>query len=282
VTAGQQTIQITGATSGIGRAAALELCRRGADLILVVRNREKGDAVVAELKSARPDAKIDLIVADLSVLSDMRRAAGEVKARHRRLDVLINNAGIVSMQRRTTADGHEATFATNHLGYFVVTNLLLDLLKASAPSRIVNVASDAHRRGKIELDDLEHERRYFGMRVYEDSKLMNVLFTVELARRLEGSGVTANCLHPGVVATGYGTTEGNVLFKWMVKIAHPFMRSPEKGAETTVFLATSPEVARQSGGYYQDCKATRTSRRAQDLDMAKRLWDATAKLTGVG
>src|SRR5581483_7870588 len=193
---------VTGANSGIGRITALELARLGAQVVMVCRDRARGEAALAEIKQATGNNQVELMLCDLSSQADIRRFADEFKATHARLDVLVNNAGVYQRKRATTVDGLEATFAVNHLGYFLLTNLLLDVLKQSAPSRIINVASGAHASGHINFDDLQGERQYKGVRAYCHSKLANILFTLELARRLAGTGITANSLHPGAVATG--------------------------------------------------------------------------------
>jgi NAD(P)-dependent dehydrogenase (short-subunit alcohol dehydrogenase family) len=276
-----RTVLITGATTGIGKATAIELAHRGAELVLVARDPKKAEATLAAIRARTPDARLDVLYADLSSLAEVRKLATEFQARHPRLHVLLNNAGAIVMERRLTVDGFEQTFAVNHLAYFLLTNLLLDRLKASAPARIINVASGAHRSGRIDFDDLQHEKRFSGYGAYCDSKLANILFTRELARRIEGSGVTANCLRPGLVATGFGQGEGTKLFKWAFKLGKPFMLSPEKGAATSIYLASSPEVEGQNGLYWGKCKPARPWPRALDDASAKRLWDVSLKLTGL-
>jgi NAD(P)-dependent dehydrogenase (short-subunit alcohol dehydrogenase family) len=276
-----KTVLLTGASSGIGKASALELARLGATVVMVCRDQTKAEAAVAEIKAAVPDARLEVLYADLSSMAEVRKLADEFRARHDRLDVLLNNAGAILMERVVTTDGLEKTFATNHLSYFVLTNLLLDLLKKSAPSRIVNVASAAHRGAHLDLDDLQHAKRFRGMQAYSDSKLMNILFTRELARRLEGTGVTVNALHPGVVASQFGQGDNTGLFKWAMKVAKLFMISPEQGARTSVWLASAPEVESTSGGYFARCKPAEPTRQAQNMDLAKKLWDASAQLAGI-
>jgi len=276
-----KTVLVTGASSGIGKQTALALARDGAEVVMICRDRTKAEAAVAEIRAAVPDAKLDMLYADLSSLAEVRRVAAEFRAKHARLDVLVNNAGAVIMERIVTADGFEKTFATNHLAYFLLTQELLDLLKASAPSRIVNVSSEAHRRAHLDLDDLNKEKHWAGFQAYCDSKLMNILFTRQLAKRLEGTGVTVNALHPGVVSTGFGQGEATGWFKWGIKLAKPFFISAEKGARTSVWLASSPDVAGQSGGYYDKCKLRETTRQAQNMELAQKLWDVSAKLVGV-
>jgi NAD(P)-dependent dehydrogenase (short-subunit alcohol dehydrogenase family) len=270
-------VVVTGASRGIGRETALALGRMGADLSLVVRDRERGNAVAGEIRALGGGGEVDVFVADLSSLADIRRVAAEFLAKHDRIDVLVNNAGALLMDRQVTKDGYEATFATNHLGYFLLTELLLDAVKKASGSRIVNVASEAHQRGTIDFDDLMSEKSYAGLRAYGASKLANILFTSELARRLEGTGVTANSLHPGVIASGFAlNNKGLVGTLW--RLASPFLMSSENGAKTTVFLATDPSVASVSGKYFSKCKVKTPSREARDEAIAKRLWDVSEKL----
>ena len=272
-----KTVLITGATSGIGRATALGLAKQGAAVVLICRDRGKGDELVNELRAAGA-ADAALIVADLSVQAEVRRAAAEFLASGGPLHVLINNAGVVNLHRTVTADGLETTFAVNHLAYFLLTTLLLDRLRASAPARIVNVSSDAHKFAPIDFDDLQNERRYGVMRVYGQSKLANILFTVELARRLAGSGVTANSLHPGAVATGLGKNNGGWA-RGLITLLKPFFKTPDGGAATSLYLATSPAVDGVSGKYFVRCREKQPSRAAQDLHAAQRLWSASEALT---
>ncbi|MBX5482967.1 MAG: SDR family oxidoreductase [Myxococcaceae bacterium] len=268
---------VTGATSGIGKVTAKELARRGATVVLTTRDRARGEQTAAEIRAAAPKARVELLEGDLSLMREVRRMATELQQRFDRLELLINNAGAIFEDREVTAEGIERTLATNHLSYFLLTQELLPLMKKSAPARIVNVASDAHKRARIDFDDLQRERGYFHFSVYGQSKLANILFTRELARRLEGTNVTANCLHPGVVATGFGMNRPGLL-KLAMAIARPFMISPEKGAETTIYLATAPELEGQSGGYYARKKKIAPSKAAQSDETAKRLWDVTETL----
>src|SRR4028118_1249510 len=236
-----KTVLIAGAASGVGKATAMGLASMGASVVMVGRDRDRGEAAMAEIKENSANASVGLMLADLSSQEQIRRLAHEIKEAYPRLDVLINNAGVIRSERITTADGLETTFAVNHLAYFLLTNLLLDRLKASSPSRIVNVASGEQRNGTIDFDDLQGEKGYKGAKAYSQSKLATVLFTYDLARRLQGSGVTANCLHPGVVGTSLGSGVSGV-FGFMVRAMTPLMKSPEKGAETSIYLASSPEV----------------------------------------
>ena len=277
---GEKVCLITGATSGIGKATAMGLADMGANVVMVGRDRGKGEAVMAEIKEKSANASVDLMLADLSSQEDIRRLAEEFKEAYPRLDVLINNAGVFSSKRITSADGIEMTFAVNHLAYFLLTKLLLDVLKASAPSRIVNVSSGEQRNGTIDFDDLQAEKGYMGPKAYSQSKLATVLFTYELARRLEGTGVSANCLHPGVVGTNLGSGVSGA-FGFMVRALTPLMKSPEKGAETSIYLASSPEVEGLSGRYFVKKAEARSSDVSYDERIARRLWEASAELTNL-
>ncbi len=271
---------ITGATSGIGKATAMGLANMGARVVIVGRDRGKGEAAMAEIKGKSRNASVDLLLADLSSQEEIRRLADEIKDAYPRLDVLINNAGVFRSKRLTTAHGIEMTFAVNHLAYFLLTNLLLDVLRASAPSRIVNVSSGDHSNGTIDFDDLQGEKGYKGTKAYSQSKLANVLFTYELARRLEGTGVTANCLHPGAVRTNFGSGSSG-FFGFMVRALRPLMISPEKGAETSIYLASSPEVEGVSGRYFVKKAEARSSDVSYDERLARRLWEVSAELTNI-
>jgi NAD(P)-dependent dehydrogenase (short-subunit alcohol dehydrogenase family) len=272
---------ITGATSGIGKATAMELVKMGASVVMVGRDRGRGEAALAEIKEKSANASVDLMLADLSSQQEIHRLAGEFKEAYPRLDVLINNAGLFRSKRITTADGLETTFAVNHLAYFLLTKLLLDVLKASAPSRIVNVSSGDHNNGAIDFDDLQGEKGYKGAKAYSQSKLADVLFTYELGRRLEGTGITANCLHPGAgVRTNFGSGVFGV-FGLIVRALRPFMISPEKGAETSIYLASSPEVEGLSGRYFVKKAEARSSDVSYDESRARRLWEVSAELTNL-
>jgi NAD(P)-dependent dehydrogenase (short-subunit alcohol dehydrogenase family) len=273
-------VVITGGTSGIGEVAALRLAAMGARIVLVARDRARGEATLAKLRTANPGAGHTVHYADLSRLSEMRRIAAEVSAAEPRIDVLVNNAGALFNTRRVTEDGLELTFATNHMAYFVVTQGLLAPLAAAAPSRVVVTASGAHARAKLDFDDLQSARSFRGFKAYARSKLANILFTRELARRLAGTAITANCLHPGFVATRFGDHSGGLLGP-AFKLFKLFAISPEKGAETIVYLAASPDVATASGGYYGKCRLETPSPEAQDGAAATRLWSESAKIAGM-
>jgi NAD(P)-dependent dehydrogenase (short-subunit alcohol dehydrogenase family) len=275
-----KTVVITGASSGIGQVAAERLAGMGARIILVAREKGRGEAALARLKALAPGAAHGVHYADLSRLAEMKRVTAAIAAAEPRIDVLINNAGALYNQRRVTEDGLELTFATNHMSYFMMTHGLRERLVASAPARVVNTASDAHRGAKLDFDDLQSARRYSGFRVYGRSKLCNILFTRELARRLAGTGVTTNCLHPGFVATRFGDQSGGPM-AYLVRVAKLFAITPEQGAETITYLASSPAVADASGGYFYKCRLATPTAEAQDDAAAKRLWQETAKLAGV-
>lgn len=271
---------ITGASSGLGRVTAIELARMGANLTLVCRNRARGENVIAEIREKTGNRTLTLMLADLSVQQSIRELAAAFLDRGEPMHLLVNNAGLFNLKRELTADGIETVFAVNHLSYFMLTLLLLDRIRQSAPARIVNVASAAHRHGTIDFDDLGGERRYRPMRIYGQSKLANILFTYELARRLEGSGVTVNCAHPGAVATGLGANNG-ALAKLLMPVIGLFMRSPARGAATQIYLASSPEVEGISGKYFVDCKPAQSSAESYDTTVARRLWEVSASMTGV-
>jgi len=267
---------VTGATSGIGKATAAELVRQGAQVILVGRDRSRGEAAVAELATAGP-LRPRLEIADLSNMADVRALAERLAALDR-IDVLVNNAGLVAGQRRVTADGYEEVFAVNHLAPFLLTTLLLPKLTASAPARVITVTSDAHTSARLDLDNPQPVDGWESWRAYSNSKLANILFTRELARRLEGTGVTANCAHPGVVRTRFGR-EARFPVQIGLMIARPFLLSPARGAATIVYLATSPDVAGKTGGYYVKSQLREPSPAARDDATARRLWQVSEELT---
>ena len=280
-----KTVVVTGGNSGIGFETAAALAGMGARVLVTARNADKGRAAVAAITQRLGGAgSAQLVVFDLGDLASVRRGAAEILEQAQTLDVLVNNAGLVLTERAETVDGYEATFAINHLGPFLLTNLLLDRLRASSPARIVNVASNAHAgaRHGLPFDDLQSTRRYRGMRVYGQSKLANILFTLELARRLAGTGVTANSLHPGTVRTGYGHDgDARGFLAFGIKISSPFFLSPAKGARTSVYLASSPEVEGVSGEYFVKCRPRQPRRWAQDADAATRLWQVSEQLVGL-
>jgi NAD(P)-dependent dehydrogenase (short-subunit alcohol dehydrogenase family) len=274
--AGKRVV-MTGATNGIGLAAAQELAGLGAELTIVARSQER--AAVA-LERIRDSPAPEVAIADLSSQAEVRRLAAELLDRYERIDVLVNNAGAMFRTRRLTVDGIEETWAVNHLAPFLLTNLLLDCMKQHPPARIVTTASDAHQKAHIPFDNLAGEGPWKarGFARYGETKLANILFTAELARRLEGSDVTANCYHPGLVATGFNHNNGRLMNLAMAAIK-PFSRTPEKGAETLVWLADSPDVSGENGGYFVDKRRTLPSPQAQDMEVARRLWDLSRRQT---
>jgi len=274
-----KTALVTGGTSGIGLEASVQLAELGARVVLVGRDAAKTARVVEEVKQRSGSSKVASLLCDFGSQADIRRLAGEIKAQEPRLDILINNAGSVSDRRRVTVDGLEQTFAVNHLGYFLLTQLLVDLLQQSTPARVVNVASIGHRHGDLDFDNLQFERGgYAIMKAYGRSKLANVLFTTELARRLAGKGVTVNCLHPGAVATPIWS-RAPWFAQPVLAVAKLFMVTPEEGGARIVYLATSDDVADKSGGYYEkNALVTPRTPLARDAALAHKLWDVSARL----
>lgn len=276
------TCLVTGATRGIGRVAAVELARQGARVLIVGRDRTRAEAAASEARAAQGPGGggVEALVADLALMSEVRRLADEVRAACPRLDVLVNNAGAIFERREVTPEGFEKTFALNHLAYFLLTYMLRDLLVASAPARVVNVASRAHRAGRLDFDDLQMQKGYTAWKAYAASKLANILFTRELARRLEATGVTANALHPGLVATNFGHDRFG-LISLVLRFARPMMIGEAEGAATTLHLATSPAVAEVTGAYFADCTPTRPEPQALDDVAASRLWEESEWLLGL-
>jgi NAD(P)-dependent dehydrogenase (short-subunit alcohol dehydrogenase family) len=272
-----KTIVATGATSGIGEAAVLALAGMGARVVLIARDEARAKATIQKLEAKAPGLDHRLHLADLSSMAETRKVGAAIAASEPRIDVLINNAGALFSKRRVTPEGLELTFALNHMAYFVLTEALLDKLIASAPARIVSTSSAAHQGMNLDFNDLQSAKSYGGLRVYGRSKLANILFTRELARRLAGAGVTANCLHPGVVATRFGESSGGFA-GLLIPLLRPFFISPEQGGDTIVYLASSPEVEKTTGEYFVKCKITKPSAAARDDAAAKRLWEASEKL----
>jgi len=275
-----KTVLVTGGTGGIGRATALGLATMGAQLAVTGRNRERTEGAAREIR-AIGGGQVDVFVADLSSQSEVRRLAVEVLQTYPRIDVLINNVGGYWNTRHVTADGLEHTFALNHLAPFLLTNLLLDQLKQSAPARVVTVSSNAHATGRIDFDDLQGERSYSGSKAYNQSKLANVLFTYELARRLQPSAVTANALHPGVVSTSFGAEDPRGIQRLIIPFARPFMKSPAQGAATSIHLASAPDLEHVTGSYFANSKTKRSSKPSYDETVAARLWQISAELVGL-
>jgi retinol dehydrogenase 12 len=277
-----KTCVVTGANSGIGKETALGLARMGARVVLVCRNQEKGQQAFEDIRNGSGSAQIDLLIADMSSFASVRALAEQICQRYPRLDVLINNAGTAIVRRAASADGIELTVAGNHLGPALLTLLLLDRLKSSAPSRIVNVSSEAHRSARLDLNDIQFATRpYNGLGAYGQSKLLMNAFTFELARRLQGTGVTVNCLHPGVVATNIWPTDAPLILRVIMTVAKPFMLTPKRGAQTSIYLATSPEVATVSGEYFIKSKRAESSPLSRDPKVIAGIWQWTEKTLGV-
>jgi NAD(P)-dependent dehydrogenase (short-subunit alcohol dehydrogenase family) len=276
-----KVVVITGATSGIGEVAALRLAAMGARIVLVARNAARGQKTLARLPGIGTGAPHSIYYGDLSRIAEAKRVANEIAAAEPRIDVLINNAGALFGTRQLTADNLEETFATNHMAYFVLTLRLKASLLAGAPSRVVNTASDAHKGYSLDFDDLQGAKRYSAIRAYGRSKLCNILFTRELARRWSGTGVTANCLHPGFVATRFGDASGGFLSTAVSIGKTLFAITPEKGAETIVYLASSPDVAPISGEYFYKCRPATPTAGGRDDAAASRLWNESAKLAAI-
>jgi len=275
-----KNVLVTGATSGIGRAATLKLASLGANINFIARNEEKAKDLSTEIENLTGKVS-NSIIADLSSLNEIKKAAEEFKSLNVPLHVLLNNAGLINMERKETVDGFEAVFALNHLAYYSLTNLLLENLKNGSPSRIVNVSSGAHAFVKgFNFDDVQALESYKPFQVYGYSKLANILFTKKLASLLEDEEITVNCLHPGVVGTAFGQNNG-LLQKALFFIAKPFIRSPEKGAESSVYLCSSPDVSDISGEYFYNCKIEKTTKWAKSQEDADKLWSLSAELTGI-
>lgn len=267
---------VTGANSGIGKVTAIEIAKKGAKLIMVCRSKERGQEALNDVVKISGNNDVSLMLADMSSQSSILDFTKEFKSKYDRIDVLVNNAGLIVGERKLTIDGLESTFATNHMGYYLTTKWLLDLVKESKSGRIVNVASEAHRAGDINLfNDINCEKGYNSMKVYGQSKLYNIIFTYELDKRLKADGiknVTVNCLHPGVIASNFGSS-GSVLMRFAVKIARPFLQTNEQGAETQIYLSTSPDVEGISGKYFDKKRPVKSSRISYDEKLWERLWE---------
>ncbi len=273
---------VTGANSGIGKATALALAQMGATVVMVCRDRARGEEARSEITMKSRNNAVDLLQADLSSQQSIRQLVGNFQHHYTHLHVLINNAGATFPgRRRETVDGLEMTFAVNYLAPFLLTNLLLDLLTASAPARIVNVSSAAHKSGSIQLDDLQAEKLYRPLRTYPQAKLAVVLFTYELARRLRGTGVTANCLHPGFVATNFAQSDGEPAVRLLVKLIGSFGASPQEGAKTSIYLASSPDVEGVTGTYFVKSIPKRSATISYDESLQRQLWEQSAKLVNL-
>jgi NAD(P)-dependent dehydrogenase (short-subunit alcohol dehydrogenase family) len=274
-----KTVLVTGASSGIGEATAGRLAQLGARVVMVSRTEERGNRARDRMLRKAPRGEIDMLVADLSSTGAIRDLAARFTSSYPRLDVLVNNAAVLTSRRRLTREGFEMQFFVNHLAYFLLTGLLSETLRASAPSRVVNVASTAHSAGTIDFDDLQHERNFRGWQAYANTKLMNVVFTYELARRLEGTGVTANCLHPGVIHTNLLSNFSSVLQLAWHGLGR-FFKQPEDGAQTPVYLASSPEVGGVTGRYFRYCRSMNTCEESYDRGVQTRLWEVSEELAG--
>ena len=272
-----KTCLITGGNSGIGKATALGLAIMGANVVVVSRSKEKGEAALTEIIAKSGHRNVELMLADMSSQDSIRRLASDFKAGHEKLHLLVNNAGVYLTRRTTTVDGLESTFAINHLGPFLLTNLLLDLLKVSAPSRIVNVTSDAHNGAKVNFEDLQGEKKFSGWQAYGQSKLAMILFTHELATRLDGTEVTVNSAHPGVVRTNFANNNGLVTFGF--RLMRPFFISPKTAAKRILYVATSPDLEGVNGKYFTKMHAAKSSQESYEDDPAKRLWQMSEQLT---
>ncbi len=276
-----KVVLVTGANSGIGKETALGLVNKGASVVIVGRNKEKTRRTASDIRLKSGSPVVDCLIADLSSLAQIRQLSDEFRKRYKRLDVLVNNAGAIFARRHVTVDGYEMTFALNHLANFLLSNLLLDLLKANAPARIVNVSSSAHQAAHLDFNDLQTKHYgYGGYKAYRRSKLANIMFTYELARRLEGTGVTANVLHPGGVNSDFGKNNGGVM-KLAMKVISRFQISPEEGAQTSIYLASSPEVEGVSGKYFVDCYPVHSSAASYDEAAQKQLWEVSAEMAGL-
>lgn len=274
-------VVITGANSGMGKATSVELAKTGAIVVMACRNKSKGEEAVREVIELTGNSSVKLMICDLGSLKSIENFCTEFKKRFQRLDVLVNNAGVVLPGRHQTFDGYELQFGVNHLGHFLLTNMLLDLIIKSAPARIINVSSGAHKIGKIHFEDINLNKKYTVWRAYAQSKLANILFTYELADRLKDKGVTVNCLHPGAVATAMGIDRDTGFGTFITRMLKPFFQTPERGAQTAVYLATSHDMDGLTGKYFYQRKALPSSKRSYDKELAKRLWELSEKLTGI-
>lgn len=271
---------ITGANSGIGYETTKEIAAQGAFVVMVCRNEDKAEAARQQIISEIPDAGLSIILCDFASMDDIRRAAAEIAEQYEKIDILINNHGFIAKEYDTTVDGLEQTFGVNHIGYFLFTNLLLPQVKAAGKARIVNVASTAHRRGEFDPDNIQLKTGYDNWKAYGNSKLFNILFTKELANRLKDTDVAANCLHPGVIASNFGQSS-TLPVKLFYKLAGRFMKDNRQGAETTIYLATSPEVEEVNGAYFSNKKVATPSKIARDDEAAKKLWEISEEICGL-
>ncbi len=273
-------VLVTGGSAGMGKATATMLAREGAKVIILCRNKERGEIALENIKKESGNDNVEMMLCDLGSIKSIYAFAEEFKEKHKKLNVLVNNAGVIVPGRHETKDGFELQFGVNHLGHFLLTNLLLDSLEAGKPSRIVVVASGAHKVGKIYMDDVNLTRNYNVVRSYSQSKLANILFTYELSEKLKESGITVNCLHPGAVATQMGINRKTGFGKFITGLLKPFFQSPEQGASTAVYLAVSKEVEGVSGKYFYKSKPIKSSELSYDKELARKLWELSEKMTG--
>ncbi len=272
---------VTGANSGMGKATSVGLAKTGATVVMLCRNKAKGEKAVHEVRDLSGNSSVELTICDLGSRKSIEDFCVEFKKKYRRLDVLVNNAGVILLGRQETFDGYELQFGVNHLGHFLLTNRLLDLMLISAPARIINVSSGAHKAGKIHFADVNLKKNYNVWRAYAQSKLANVLFTYELSERLKGTKVTANCLHPGAVATAMGIDRNTGFGTFITGLLKPFFQTPEEGAQTAIYLATSHEVDGVTGKYFYRKSPIPSSKRSYDKDLAKKLWELSERMTGL-
>ncbi len=272
---------VTGANSGMGKATSVGLAKTGATVVMLCRNKAKGEKAVHEVRDLSVNSSVELMLCDLGSRKSIEDFCTEFKKKYQRLDVLVNNAGVILLDRQQTFDGYELQFGVNHLGHFLLTNRLIDLMLTSAPARIINVSSGAHKTGKIHFDDVNLKKNYNVWRAYAQSKLANVLFTYELSERLKGTEVTANCLHPGAVATAMGIDRNTGFGTFITSMLKPFFQTPEDGAQTAIYLATSHEMDGVTGKYFYRKSPIPSSKRSYDKDLARKLWELSEKMMGL-
>jgi len=274
-------ILVTGSSSGMGKATAIELARTGATVVMLCRNKERGEKALYDIKRESGNDKVDLFICDLGNMASIRSFAIEFKKKYKKLNVLVNNAGVILPGRHETSDGYELQFGVNHLGVFLLTNLLLETIVCSTPARIINVASGAHKAGRIHFDDINLKKNYSLFKAYSQSKLANILFTYTLSEKLKGSGVTVNCLHPGAVATDMGINRNTGFGTLITKVIKPFFLTPLEGAATAIYLSISPEVQGVTGKYYYKKRPIESSKLSYDKEIGNRLWKLSEELTGL-
>lgn len=274
-------VVITGANAGMGKATSIELAKTGATVIMLCRDKARGEEALQEVQRASGNKSVKMMLCDLGSQESIRAFCAEFKKKYDRLNVLVNNAGVILPGRHETIDGYELQFSVNHLGHFLLTNLLIELIIASAPARIINVSSGAHKIGNIHVDDINLRKNYRLWRAYGQSKLANILFTYALSDRLKGTGVTVNCLHPGAVATNMGVNRSTGFGTFITRVLKPFFQTAREGAETTIYLATADDVAEETGKYFYRKKTIQSSKRSYDKKLAERLWTLSEEMTGL-